>query len=378
VIRIEGLRKRFSEQDRPAVDDLSLEIEAGAFFTLLGPSGCGKSTTLRCIAGLEQPDAGEIVIDGRPVFSGRSGINLAPHRRAIGMVFQSYAVWPHMTVYENVAYPLKNLRKSRAEIDAAVKAVLQLVGLERLARRPAPFLSGGEQQRVALARALVERPSVLLLDEPLSNLDAKLREEMRAELRELQQNLSLTAVYVTHDQEEAFSLADVMAVMDRGRVVELGKPETIYQVPETAFGAEFLGSATRLAGTVVGGEPGGLLRVRTRIGTLGCRSRARPGPAGLVAVYIRTEEVRLADETVGSEGLVLEARLEGVSFMGGVLDWTVDADGVKLRARTLAGTRESEVMRSSLHKSVRIAIATVRCVPASDALDSAPLRGVQA
>ena len=227
MIRIEHLTKRYATGDRPAVDDLSLDIPAGTFFTLLGPSGCGKSSTLRCIAGLERPDAGEIAIRDVTVFSSHRRINVPPHRRAVGMVFQSYAVWPHMTVHGNVAYPLKNLGKNRAEIDEAVRWALRLVGLERLANRPAPFLSGGEQQRVALARALVERPSVLLLDEPLSNLDAKLREGMRVELRDLQQKLGFTAVYVTHDQDEAFALSDVMAVMDRGRIAEIGPPQHV-------------------------------------------------------------------------------------------------------------------------------------------------------
>jgi iron(III) transport system ATP-binding protein len=369
VIRIEGLRKTFPGQDRAAVDDLSLEIEAGTFFTLLGPSGCGKSTTLRCLAGLERPDGGEIAIDGQTVFSHRARVHVAPYRRAIGMVFQSYAVWPHMTVYQNVAYPLKNLRRSRAEIDAAVRTVLRLVGLEPLASRPAPFLSGGEQQRVALARALVERPRVLLLDEPLSNLDAKLREGMRIELRELQEELSLTAVYVTHDQEEAFALSDLMAVMHRGRVVELGVPEAIYQAPATAFGAEFLGSATRLDGTVVRTDTAAsLVTVRTRLGTLRCRAHTRPVDGSEVAVYVRPEEIRLVHSPPETECALVEGRLKTVAFMGGVLDWTLEAEGIELRARSLAGaTGESESLRNSLHKSVRVAIGIVRCVPLAEA-----------
>ena len=380
MIRIEHLTKRYATGDRPAVDDLSLDIPAGTFFTLLGPSGCGKSSTLRCIAGLERPDTGEIAIRDVTVFSSHRRINVPPHRRAVGMVFQSYAVWPHMTVHGNVAYPLKNLGKNRAEIDEAVRWALRLVGLERLANRPAPFLSGGEQQRVALARALVERPSVLLLDEPLSNLDAKLREGMRVELRDLQQKLGFTAVYVTHDQDEAFALSDVMAVMDRGRIAEIGPPQHVYQVPQTAFGAEFLGAATKLPGTVAGSIGPELVRVVTPIGALRCRSRTRLPDSARVAVYVRPEEIQPAGDLAPADALVVDARIERAAFMGGVLEWTAEVEGIRLRARSLAGTSDSLSIQESVQKIVRLAISTARCVAAGDAPEApahvAPSRSV--
>jgi iron(III) transport system ATP-binding protein len=361
-IRIAGLRKAFGPE-QAAVDDVSLEIAPGTFFTLVGPSGCGKSTTLRCVAGLERPDAGEIEIAGVSVFSTRRRVNLPPHRRRIGMVFQSYAIWPHMTVYQNVAYPLKNLGKSRAEIDAGVRWALQLVGLEPKAQRPAPFLSGGEQQRVALARALVERPSVLLLDEPLSNLDAKLREEMRFELRELQQRLGLTAVYVTHDQEEAFALSDLIAVMHRGRVLELGDPEQVYQTPQTAFGAEFLGAATKLAGRVTGVESPAVVRVGTALGELACRCRVALPAGSPVWVYVRPEDVRVLGGEPPAGGDGLEARVRRVAVLGGIVEWWAEAGGVTVRARSLVNSPEGRGVRQSVDKTVRVSIALATCLP---------------
>jgi iron(III) transport system ATP-binding protein len=370
VIRIDGLRKAFGP-DQVAVDALSLAIPAGTFFTLVGPSGCGKSTTLRCVAGLERPDAGEIEIGGRPVFSARAGVDLPPHRRRIGMVFQSYAVWPHMTVAQNVAYPLKNLKKSRAEIEEGVAWALQLVGLAGKASRPAPFLSGGEQQRVALARALVERPSVLLLDEPLSNLDAKLREEMRFELRELQQRLGLTTIYVTHDQDEAFALSDVLAVMYRGRVVELGGPEEVYQAPRSTFGAEFLGAATKLEGRVLRPEGAGGVRVATAVGELACRSREPLAAGAPVWVYVRPEDVRPVSADGPAPADTVEARVHRVAALGGLVEWWAEASGTMVRGRSLAGSPEGRAIRESAGKTVRLALALARCLPRDSPLSPA-------
>ncbi|MCS7235891.1 MAG: ABC transporter ATP-binding protein, partial [Armatimonadota bacterium] len=228
-IQLISLRKvyEFRGQRVQAVDGVTLEAPEGQILTLLGPSGCGKTTTLRCLAGLERPDDGEIRFGDRVVFSRARGLFVPPEHRHIGMVFQSYAIWPHMTVFENVAYPLRVRRASPAEIRQRVYAALELVGLAALADRPAPYLSGGQQQRVALARALVYEPEVLLLDEPLSNLDAKVREQVREELRSLQRQLRITTVYVTHDQVEALSLSDVVAVMRDGRVLEVGSPRDL-------------------------------------------------------------------------------------------------------------------------------------------------------
>jgi iron(III) transport system ATP-binding protein len=243
-IELRRLTKRFGTQ--VAVDAIDLSAEHGEMLTLLGPSGCGKTTTLRMIAGLEDPDEGTIRAGGRVMFDGAKGINIPPENRGLGMVFQSYAIWPHMTVAENVAYPLRMRRTPRARQREMVKQVLALVGMAGLEDKPATKLSGGQQQRVAFARALVFQPELLLLDEPLSNLDAKLREHMRFELRIMQRQLGLTALYVTHDQEEALTLSDRLVVMNAGRIEQVGTPEDIYERPATRFVAEFIGKANMI------------------------------------------------------------------------------------------------------------------------------------
>jgi len=225
----------------PAVHSISFAAREGEVLTLLGPSGCGKTTTLRAIAGLETPRRGRVAIGGRIVFDAASGVNLPPERRGIAMVFQSYAIWPHMTVYENVAFGLRARRVASAELPAAVRRSLDLVGLAALVDRPATRLSGGQQQRVAVARAIAGNPQLILLDEPLSNLDAQLRLAMRAEFQELQRRLGLTTIYVTHDQEEALVLSDRILVMREGAIEQIGTPEEIYAVPASRFVAEFIG-----------------------------------------------------------------------------------------------------------------------------------------
>ena len=266
TVRVSGLVKTFGAV--VAVNDLSFEAKAGEFLTLLGPSGCGKTTTLRLVAGLERPDRGEIHVGGRPLSSTETGLFVPPERRGMGMVFQSYAIWPHMTVFENVAFPLQELRVPRAEIRERVMAMLGTVGLGELHARPAPMLSGGQQQRVALARALVSNPQVLLLDEPLSNLDARLREEMRFELREMQAKLGITSIFVTHDQAEAMTLSDRIVVMNAGRIEQEGSPEEVYQRPSTRFVMDFLGRANHLPARIVKGEDGSLA---AEVEESGCR-----------------------------------------------------------------------------------------------------------
>src|SRR3954454_14400582 len=273
MIRIRDLSMSYATAGAaaPAVRGISLEIADGAFYTLLGPSGCGKTTTLRCVAGLERPDAGEIAIGNETVFSSERGIWVAPHERNLGMVFQSYAIWPHMSVLENVAFPLqyKKPRPSRREARDRVMAALRLGRLEGFEDRPAPYLSGGQQQRLALARALVAEPRVLLLDEPLSNLDAKLREDTRIELRELVKRLGITTVYVTHDQLEALTMSDVVAVMNEGRIVQEDSPIEIYRSPKERFVANFIGLTNFLAGRVTAAPNGsGFGTVETRSGSL--------------------------------------------------------------------------------------------------------------
>jgi ABC-type Fe3+/spermidine/putrescine transport system ATPase subunit len=273
MLRVVGLEKRFRPGEGPpvtAVDHVSFELETGRLLTLLGPSGCGKTTVLRSIAGLEDPDDGQIQIGPLLVYSRAKRLAVPPNRRHVGMVFQSYAIWPHMTVFENVAYPLDGGGVPKATVRKRVLDALELVDLAQLGDRPAPLLSGGQQQRVALARALVAEPEVLLLDEPLSNLDAKLREQMRVELRALQQRVGLTSVYVTHDQLEALAISDVIALMNGGQLVELGVPRQIYDRPTTRFAAEFIGSANvipvtaprRLGEYGVGEAPWGEIRFR--------------------------------------------------------------------------------------------------------------------
>jgi len=244
AVGVESVSKRFGAVR--AVDDVSLAVADGRLLTLLGPSGCGKTTTLRMIAGLEQNDTGRITIGDRIVSDPAAGLFVAPERREIGMVFQSYAIWPHMTVFANIAYPLEVRRRPAAEVRERVQDALRLMEMTHLADRPATALSGGQQQRVAIARALVFQPRVLLMDEPLSNLDAKLREQMRVELRALQQRLGITTVYVTHDQEEAMVLSDEIAVMHEGRVLQVAGPETIYTRPANRTVAAFVGAPNLL------------------------------------------------------------------------------------------------------------------------------------
>ncbi len=246
MIRIRNLRKSYRSRygQVEAVQGIDLEIGEREFCVLLGPSGCGKTTTLRCVAGLERPDEGEIELGDQLVYSAKKGLFVPPERRDIGMVFQSYALWPHMTVFQVVAYPLTDGRKrasSRREVEERVRAALELVQLAGLEDRPVTDLSGGQQQRVALARALVTEPKVLLMDEPLSNLDARLREGMRAEIRRLTRRLGVSTIYVTHDQTEALSLADRLYVMRGGEIVDSGTPEEVYSAPKSLYSAQFVG-----------------------------------------------------------------------------------------------------------------------------------------
>ena len=269
MITVENLVKEFPVAGgvKVAVNDISFELEDGEFFTLLGPSGCGKTTTLRSIAGLEKPTAGVISIEGRKVFEDR--VLVPANRRGLGMVFQSYAVWPHMSVYDNVAFPLQvaDKRVRRSEVKRLVNEALELVDLGGLGDRPSTMLSGGQQQRLSLARALVRKPKMLLLDEPLSNLDAKLRDRMRSELRVIQQQIGITTLFVTHDQVEALSMSDRVAVMNDGRIEQVGKPDEVYHDPVSAFVADFIGGANMFEGTVESIEPDGSAILKSGIGS---------------------------------------------------------------------------------------------------------------
>ncbi|HZP96372.1 MAG TPA: ABC transporter ATP-binding protein [Candidatus Limnocylindria bacterium] len=253
-VAVTGLTKRFGASSA-AVDGITFEVRSGTFVTLLGPSGCGKTTTLRLIAGLARPDAGEIRVGDRVLSSGSKGVFVPPEKREMGMVFQSYAIWPHMTVFENVAFPLRERRVPQKEIRDRVMSALALVSLTDFAQRPAPLLSGGQQQRVALARALVGNPQVLLLDEPLSNLDARLREQMRFEIRNMQVRLGITTIFVTHDQLEAMTLSDSVIVMNTGRIEQIGSPREVYERPSSRYVMDFLGQVNHLPARIriVGG-----------------------------------------------------------------------------------------------------------------------------
>ncbi|HEY1362699.1 MAG TPA: ABC transporter ATP-binding protein [Xanthobacteraceae bacterium] len=289
---VSQLRKEFTP-GRPAVEDVSFQVAAGEIVVLLGPSGCGKTTTLRCVAGLEEASAGRITIGGRVVSAPAEGVRVAPRHRNIGMVFQSYAVWPHMTVRQNVDYPLRHRRLARAEIEARVGEVLELVGLADYARRPVVSLSGGQMQRVALARSLVYRPQLLLLDEPLSNLDAQLRLRLREDLRRIIKSTGVTALYVTHDQAEAVVLGDRIGVMREGRLLQIAAASEIYNRPAELFVARFTGASSLLAGRVCerNGEFGAVEMPSGERLLAWLAAGVQAGQA--VSVVVRPENVRL-------------------------------------------------------------------------------------
>jgi spermidine/putrescine ABC transporter ATP-binding subunit len=316
-VRLDNVRKSFGAV--VAVNDVTLDIERGTIFSLLGPSGCGKTTTLRLIAGFEQPSAGEVYIRGRRVTA------IPPYRRDFSMVFQSYALFPHLNVAENVAFGLRMRRVPRGERGAAIKEALELVKLGAHADRYPRQLSGGQQQRVALARAIVVKPAVLLLDEPLGALDKMLREEMQVELRDLQQRLGITAVFVTHDQEEALTLSDRVAVMRGGVIEQIGAPREIYDRPVSEFVAGFLGASNFLDGSVVARE-GGVAVVETPGGRVRVVAAAAVGER--VRLAVRPERVRMSRP--GGEGL--RGRVRSIVYRGSVTHYYMDSAGGALLA----------------------------------------------
>jgi iron(III) transport system ATP-binding protein len=324
-----------------AAINVAFDVPQGKLFTLLGPSGCGKTTTLRSIAGLERPRAGEISVDGEVIYSSERDVFVPPNRRGLGMVFQSYAIWPHMTVFENAAFPLRVGKRSFAsrEIEERVSRVLKVVQLEEMADREATKLSGGQQQRLALARALVMEPPLLLLDEPLSNLDAKLRELMRFELKRLQRDLGITTVYVTHDQSEALALSHSIAVMNGGRIEQIGSPREIYERPTNQFVADFVGMTNFLDATV--GAPSataGTYRVDSEIGQIEVHSGDALRPADRVVLSIRPEDIELS-----------EARPAGANVWHGIVDQKVFL-GESVDFQVKIGSRN---LQSRVHPSLR-------------------------
>jgi iron(III) transport system ATP-binding protein len=372
-----------------AAQDVSFTVAEGQLFTLLGPSGCGKTTTLRSIAGLERPRAGEITVNGRVVYSSSKRVFVAPNRRGFGMVFQSYAIWPHMTVFENTAFPLqvggttrgagpdarsghavrgagpdarsghieRRTRLSRAEIRDKVMRVLTAVQLGDLAERDATKLSGGQQQRLALARALVMEPALLLLDEPLSNLDAKLREKMRFELKRLQRELKITTVYVTHDQSEALALSRQIAVMNEGRILQIGTPRDIYERPAGQFVADFVGNTNFIEGTIARCPPqdGGCYLVRTEIGDVNVMSAQALHVEERVALSVRPEDVELSEIRPPGDN-VWEGRVDQKVFLGEAVDFQV-----KVGARTLL-SRRHPTLRTRVGDAIFVQLNPEKCV----------------
>jgi ABC-type Fe3+/spermidine/putrescine transport system ATPase subunit len=327
VLQLRDVQKSFGSTI--AVNGISVSIAPGEVFTLLGPSGCGKSTTLRIVAGLEEPDAGEVLLDGRLIASGEKKFSLPPERRDLGMVFQSYAIWPHMTVFENVAFPLKLRGVPKSVMHERVERVLDLVGLGGLGNRGATDLSGGQQQRVALARAIVYEPKLLLLDEPLSNLDAKLREHMRIELRALQQRLGIAVLFVTHDQAEAMVLSDRIGVMQSGHLEQVGSPVALYERPASPFVRDFLGRVLTLEVALasaesaeVPGEAGVTFQLPpgcSRFGDNGAR------PSKLVLAW-RPENVSIEPDS--APGLNrLSATIESAAYLGERIEYGVRTAG---------------------------------------------------
>ena len=312
-VRIEGITKRFGAT--VAVDGVTLALEPGELLTLLGPSGCGKTTLLRIVARLEAPSTGRVLIGDEDV------TDRPAHARDVTMVFQSYALFPHLTVFENVAYGLRVLGRREAEVRDGVAEALRLTGMTGLEARAPAALSGGQQQRVALARALVLRPQVVLFDEPLSNLDAKLRKRMRADIRALQQRLGLTALYVTHDQAEALAISDRIAVLEAGRVRQVGPAAEVYTQPATRFVADFVGDANFLPAVVVGGDAGG---VRVRVGPVTLVLPGRDAPPGPVTLVVRPEAVGLRPSRPGEPGPgVLPGRVERAAYLGAAAEYVV-------------------------------------------------------
>ncbi len=323
VLEFREVVKRFGTV--AAVDQVSFAIQSGEIFTLLGPSGCGKTTTLRLVAGLEEPDDGEILVNGIPVAAPRRNVFVAPDKRQMGMVFQSYAIWPHLNVFENVAFPLRVRRESAPAIKERVRNALETVGLAGLDDRGATALSGGQQQRVALARALVYAPSILLLDEPLSNLDAKLREQMRFEIRALQKKLQLTLLYVTHDQTEAMTLSDRIAVVNRGRFEQVGTPVEVYEKAATPFVAEFLGRTVLLEGSIISNHSGCWFELPNGAGRLLLEGQQWAG--GLSArLFVRPEDIEILPFGEPSQHEV-SATIEEVAYLGDRFEYSVSAGG---------------------------------------------------
>jgi putrescine transport system ATP-binding protein len=351
LLRVDGVVKTFGPVR--AVDQLSLDIRAGEFFALLGPSGCGKTTLLRMLAGFETPDEGRILLDGEDI------AQVLPHQRPVNMMFQNYALFPHLNVRDNIAFGLKRARMPRSEIGARVAEMVALVKLEGLEKRKPDQLSGGQRQRVALARSLARRPRVLLLDEPLAALDKKLRESTQAELMELQRRLGMTFIIVTHDQEEAMTMADRIGVMDKGRLEQVATPRKLYEAPSSRWVAEFVGDINIFEGESQPGEAGRLAIATRDAGTIFAAEPPDPLTKAQVCVAVRPEKVKLSRRGPASDATNAQAinRLEGVvtevSYLGGLTVYKVQLDsGVVLRSSMANTARLDTDAYSASHRVV--------------------------
>lgn len=364
AVKVEGLTKSYGSI--PVVRNISFNVASGSTVTLLGPSGCGKTTTLRCIAGLELPSRGRMTIGNEIVYDSAKRIFVKPECRSIGMVFQSYAIWPHMTVAGNVGFPLAVSGKSRREIRDQTAEILKLVGLQDFIDQPASQLSGGQQQRVALARALVHEPNIVLLDEPLSNLDSNLRERMRTELQLLQSRLRFTAIYVTHDQEEALSLSDEVIVINQGRIEQSGTPQDVFQNPRSEFTARFLGCSNILSGTVL------LCTDERRVDVLidgsnpltaTWRGDVLPKPGEKMSLGFRGDQARvLVVDTPGNQNLI-RGEVETATFLGTRFDYTIKIGDVRIKA--VSGVNEPRQPGQVV--AIEIAVNLCHAFPAASA-----------
>ena len=355
-IAVEHLTKRFGQN--AVVADVGLSIAEGELFTLLGPSGCGKTTLLRLIAGFYEPDAGEVRFGDRVVNS------VPPHERGIGMVFQNYALWPHMTVAENVSYGLKLRKVPPAEIAARVEGVLGKVKLAGLGGRYPGQLSGGQQQRVALARALVLNPQILLLDEPLSNLDAKIRIQVRAEIRKLQKELGITTIYVTHDQEEALTLSDRIAVFDQGRVRQIGPPKTLYERPANRFVADFIGINNLVDGKVLAVDAAQrTVRAETAFGEVAAISEAPLKPGDRCVISVRPENLALEGQPGGGVNR-LTGRISFAAYLGNTLRYDVDLGQGTLFKTDIKDPWHHELLPMGSEVSLSCPVTSTLAIPA--------------
>jgi iron(III) transport system ATP-binding protein len=330
---------------------VSVELHAGEVLVLLGPSGCGKTTLLRSVAGLEQPDAGRIEINGKVVYDSAAGVRVPTEKRGLSMIFQSYALWPHLTAFDNVAYPLRSRKVAKAAVEQRVLEVLEMVGIPELRNQHPSQMSGGQQQRVALARALVSNDDLILFDEPLSNVDARVREQLRFELAEMQQRLGFAAVYVTHDQIEALSLADRVAVMGGGSIQQLGTPREIYAEPSSRYVANFIGTTNELEGTVDAAKGEGHVLVRTELGDVEAIAGHGVGVGDAVVLSCRPEDCLLSSARPDAPN-VWQATISTSMFMGSHTEYLTSVGGFECKVWSRSNTDLAHGAQFWLHLPV--------------------------